>query len=504
MKRSIIGVCIFSFLVNVLMAQFTLSGKMKHYKNGYRAELNVPFIYSYSKENNIPFDVDSAGNFKVFTNNKEQKFVTLQLGYHSQTLLFTTGKNLILEVDCATDSILTFNGSSANENQLLYSTHVAGIPFFAASDDVNNIYAKMSMDSLKDQLIQPWMMEENRRLAMVKQAGISARDKLLIQAEITYDYYNQLSSFARIIMYRSDRSRINTFIMYVFDNISSKPLVFPAGPQYYFFVESYMNYLETKAFTKKMNENLKDDAVLDYFNINLDSANKVVADKGKRYIYWMLCRNNFEPAVAENYLAQVICNQYVDKDLKQVRSLVSAFNTSFPHSRYVNDMNAKQATLESLLAKNNNNEAIKIVENYKNVQSIYEVVNKLKGKVVYLDVWGTWCGPCKHELKYNPAMKNYFKGKDVEYVYLDMDEDNADSAWKNFVKVNEMTGVHLRKTRKEIEAFWEELYAGEKGKERFYPSYFIFDKTGKLVVSQANRPSDTTALYAQIEAVLKQ
>jgi thiol-disulfide isomerase/thioredoxin len=64
-----------------------------------------------------------------------------------------------------------------------------------------------------------------------------------------------------------------------------------------------------------------------------------------------------------------------------------------------------------------------------------------------LDIWGTWCGPCKEELRFNPQLKQYFKGKDVAFVYLDMDDDAKDGQWRDFIKVNGMTGLHLRKSK---------------------------------------------------------
>ena len=79
------------------------------------------------------------------------------------------------------------------------------------------------------------------------------------------------------------------------------------------------------------------------------------------------------------------------------------------------------------------------------------LVKSFKGKVVYLDIWGTWCGPCKDELTYVPELKAHFKGKDVVYIYLDMDEDDKDATWREFIKVNNMEGLHLRKNRKTIE-----------------------------------------------------
>jgi thiol-disulfide isomerase/thioredoxin len=121
---------------------------------------------------------------------------------------------------------------------------------------------------------------------------------------------------------------------------------------------------------------------------------------------------------------------------------------------------------------------------------------------VYLDVWGTWCGPCKEEIKHLPALKAAFAGKDVTFVYLDVDDDSRDALWKNFIKVNDMEGVHVRKTRETVAPFWKELLAGHADKAEYYPQYFLFDKNGKLAVAKARRPSEKETLYQQIRSVL--
>jgi len=163
-------------------------------------------------------------------------------------------------------------------------------------------------------------------------------------------------------------------------------------------------------------------------------------------------------------------------------------------------LRAKVNEIELFNRENEKLKNINVVKGYEQINSIYDVVNTFKGKVIYLDVWGTWCGPCKKELLYGPELKQHFKDKDIVFVYLDMDEDDRDADWKKFIRLNSITGLHLRKNRKDIGKFWDELLPA--GHERLYPSYFVFDKTGKLMQADTKRPSDGAALYAELERYL--
>jgi thiol-disulfide isomerase/thioredoxin len=291
-------------------------------------------------------------------------------------------------------------------------------------------------------------------------------------------------------------------IINIFDNSIIKPEVLPAGPQYYSFADNYLRYLETKAFLRIKKDSIKPTEPIPYYGISLDSANVVVKKYGKPYWRWVGSTKNFPEAVTEQYTYQQIINLYYDKDLRQIAALSDVFKKQFPLSRFNQEINQKVNSLRQMFAQNESNTDIVVLKDYNKIQSVYDVVAQYKGKVVYLDVWGTWCGPCKEELKFMPQLKSAFTNKDVIFLYLDMDEEDRDVIWKEFIKVNGLTGVHLRKNRQTIAPLWKELLADNQDKAEYYPQYFIFDKEGKVAISKALRPSDKEALYQQINSVL--
>ncbi|NML36123.1 AhpC/TSA family protein [Chitinophaga sp. G-6-1-13] len=119
--------------------------------------------------------------------------------------------------------------------------------------------------------------------------------------------------------------------------------------------------------------------------------------------------------------------------------------------------------------------------------------NDLKGKVVVVDVWATWCGPCKAELPHLQKLEEELRDKNVTFVGYSVDETKDKEKWSAFVKEKDMKGVQL------FGAGWSEV-------TKFYdikgiPRFMVFDQQGKIVTIDAPRPS-TPELKALIEKIL--
>ncbi|WP_374950266.1 TlpA family protein disulfide reductase [Mucilaginibacter sp.] len=480
--------------------QFKFSGKIAGTTKADTFYVNIPYVFGYYHDNDVALPVDAKGNFNTTLNIHQQKFGNIRFDSKAVYLLLTPGKSLVMNYNPA-DSSVTFSGTASAENRLLDQVDLNGVPFFAKGYK-DNAYANLGPAALQEKVVQPWLAMRDKNIQLVNSSAISPANKALIIQEVKANYILQLNYFARGIMDRTDGKRINDLILQIYDHVPLAPDVLPAGPLYYSFADNYIGYLETQIFTTLGAGKAKDPATfLPRYNMTIDSGNRVAKLKGKSFVNWILVHNTYPKNIAQDWLAQNIFAKCSSKDLAYTKPLMDEMTRLFPHSKYLPYLSARMSNLEMLLAKNLANKNIVVADGYEKMTSIYEAISKLKGKVVYLDVWGTWCAPCKDELRYNPALKQRFKDKDVAFVYLDMDEDIKDSQWREFVKVNGLTGLHLRKSSKDIQPFWAEILPKDKP-DQYYPMYFIFDKNGKLVQPQASRPSDKDKLYKQIERYL--
>lgn len=479
-------------------AQFKLSGKISNYDGKEELKINIPLVFGFHKENSVTIPIAKDGSFAVILPIKTTKFANLIYKRIFHTLLLNPGKNLTANLKDTT--LILVGGTALAESRVMQKVNMEEYPFFFKNEG-NNEYDKLSLLQLKAQIVAPYFLQRDEKIKLVNTSTISAQNKLLITTELRSIAYNYLNDLARTQI--ANKLVVDSLVLQIFNEASLKAQIFPAGPQYFAFIDNYIRFLETKAFIQIKNEKIASSSPIPYFGISLDSANVIVKKYDKNYWRWIGASHNFPLNIVEEYTYQQLVNLYNDKDLRPFEGLSNAYFKQFPNGKYRSDLISKTNNLHLVLVENEANANIKIVPGFEKMNAMAELVQTFKGKVVYLDIWGTWCGPCKEELKYLPELKARFKGKDVVFIYLDMDEEDKDSSWREFIKINQMEGIHLRKNRQTIAPFWKELLANAEDKAEYYPQYFIFDKEGKLVVTKAKRPSSREELYQQLNTFIK-
>lgn len=120
--------------------------------------------------------------------------------------------------------------------------------------------------------------------------------------------------------------------------------------------------------------------------------------------------------------------------------------------------------------------------------------DSLKGKIVMVDFWASWCGPCKETF---PAMNDLQKKYgDKGLVIIAVNEDEESSDMRDFLKENPATFVVVRDPKQKLVAV-----AGIQT----MPSSFMLDETGKVRFAHSGfHGAETRKQYVQeIESLLK-
>lgn len=120
----------------------------------------------------------------------------------------------------------------------------------------------------------------------------------------------------------------------------------------------------------------------------------------------------------------------------------------------------------------------------------------LRGKYVYIDVWATWCGPCRGEIPFLAKVEEKYKGKNIAFVSISADEDKDFDKWKKFVFDKKLGGIQLFADKN-----WNSEFITAFGINSI-PRFILIDPKGIVVNADAPRPSDPQ-LQEKLDSLLK-
>ncbi|WP_044262252.1 TlpA family protein disulfide reductase [Bacteroides timonensis] len=132
----------------------------------------------------------------------------------------------------------------------------------------------------------------------------------------------------------------------------------------------------------------------------------------------------------------------------------------------------KNADIEARLeaVKNKTGYTACLLDTAVTADSLLAVVTRpYRGKVVLIDMWNTWCGPCMRAMNSLKPVKEELK--DVVYIYI-ADESSPEGKWK--ITIPDIHGIHYRITNEQSSAL------GKLYEYPGIPTYFVIDREGKL------------------------
>ncbi len=152
---------------------------------------------------------------------------------------------------------------------------------------------------------------------------------------------------------------------------------------------------------------------------------------------------------------------------------------SLPAARnYILQQNEKYVAIEN--RQTAKAESLKSAETVKEMSEGEQILRKLiepyKGKIILLDIWGVWCGPCRAALAHSQEQYEHFKDYDMVFMYLANRSD--EEKWKNIINEYNVTGdnvVHFNLPEAQQSAVENFL------KVNAWPSYRLIDQEGNIL-----------------------
>lgn len=133
---------------------------------------------------------------------------------------------------------------------------------------------------------------------------------------------------------------------------------------------------------------------------------------------------------------------------------------------------------------------------YENHKGGFTSLEDLKGKFVYVDVWATWCGPCRQEIPFLQKTEQAYHGKNIEFVSISIDEQINREKWNKFVTDKNLGGIQLLADKD-----WKSDFV-QGYKINGIPRFILIGPDGKIVNADAPRPS-SPELVTLLDSLVK-
>jgi thiol-disulfide isomerase/thioredoxin len=119
-------------------------------------------------------------------------------------------------------------------------------------------------------------------------------------------------------------------------------------------------------------------------------------------------------------------------------------------------------------------------------------LSSFEGSLVYVDVWATWCGPCKVEIPHLKKLEEEYHGKNITFLSVSVDTDKE--AWLKMVEEKELGGVQI----------WADGWSQITKDYAIFgiPRFMLFSTDGHVISSDAPRPSSGEEIRGLIDSHL--
>ncbi len=395
-------------------------------------------------------NVNEDGTFKHTLQHIEKGYYSFQYANESSQLFLSQGYNLNLNLDTKEfDESIRYSGNGEAENNFLVKKYLneealgdlRGYQYLGSLDENTFLH---KMDSVKK--------TETDYLEL--QLGLDPEFKSNEKSSIQYNWAYKLKQFE---LYKRFVTKDNSFKVSKDYPDFEKDLNFE--DENLLVLNSYKNYLNVYYSQKAGDLADKDSIEQDIAFLN------VVTEEVK------------SPQIKEQLLYGSA--KYGISYTKELQKYYDIFMANSINEDHKSDVSEKYNKLIKL-SKGQPSPKFTAYENFKGGETS---LDDLKGKYVYVDVWATWCGPCKREIPSLKKVEEEYHNKNIAFVSMSIDRKKDYDKWRTMVEEKELSGI--------------QIYAPNDWKSDFVtnygilgiPRFILIDPEGNIVNANAPRPS---------------
>lgn len=331
------------------------------------------------------------------------------------------------------------------------------------------------------------------------EGNVAKANELIDQMKSSPDFARHAYSIGNTLLQKGDSKNALPILEYAYNQLTTTPATSQADIRSIAMTKRSIASLYAKALYEEGNtdktvsllEDLKKDPTVNPFPPeNALILAQAYSKQGKDLDAFLLLEK------------QIIANGKNESLLGEIETLYNKLNQNkSDFATYVTSLEAQAS--EALISKYKGEMIKKEAPNFSLANMAGETVSlaDLKGKVVVLDFWATWCGPCKISFPgMQAAVNKYQNDKEVEFLFIDtwQREENYKEVVEQFITENKYTFHVLFDEMKDREKSITTSY-GVRG----IPHKVVIDKEGFIRFESSGGIADVDKIVAEMEAKIE-
>ena len=421
-------------------SQINFSGNIKNTKE------KILKITNYNSTLKQELEIDESGYFSGMVNIDSDGYYSFQIGRSYTNVRFKKGSDVKLSLDA--DSFFS------------------SIEYFGDLKKVNNYNVSKSkmrsklVGDTKEYFVVPLSeflpkIRDTRDslFSLLNKTGLTEQDKILEKKIIEYEYLQSYNNYKKFYTYHKNRDPELPDGYY--DPIINMDI---DDDEIFKYSRAYRNLIidNYRLTSKKYLKNNPKVGIIDFVQ---EKIKTIKSNDIKDQFSSMLIRQMNEK------------NPNIEKDYLRIMELLTA------------DRLKNKLTMRYESAKVSKEGSASVNFTYENFKGGTTSLESLKGRLLYIDVWATWCGPCIKEMPYLKKLIGDYRGKEIEFVSISVDSKNDYSKWRKMVAEKEIGGIQLYDQQGFDSEFMKAFSVS------IIPRFMMIDSNGNIITGNAPRPS---------------